>query len=62
MKSLGGFLVLMGVGSFVLNAMGRELTLLMWIDTWGAGVGTAIRVGLIALGIALFVIGKKKEA
>lgn len=62
MKGIGGFLILMGLGSFVLNMLGREFILMMWIDTWGPGVGTGIRIGLIVLGVALLVLGNKQEA
>ena len=62
MKGFGIFLIIMGLGSFVLNMMGREFALLAWIDTWGATPGIAIRLGLAALGVVLIVIGKKQEA
>ncbi len=62
MKSIGGLLVLLGAGSFVLNMMEREFTLTMWIDNWGPTVGTAIRIGLIVVGAALWFVGNKKES
>ena len=37
MQGLGGFLVLMGAGSFVLHFMNMEFTLLGWVDNWGSG-------------------------
>ncbi len=62
MKGIGGLLVLLGAGSFVLNMMEREFTLTMWIDNWGPTVGTAIRIGLIVVGAALWFVGNKKES
>ncbi|ANM29576.1 hypothetical protein ABI59_08295 [Acidobacteria bacterium Mor1] len=61
MKGLGGFMVLMGAGSFVLNMMEREFTLLMWIDNWGTTVGMVIRIALIVVGAGLWFAGKKQE-
>ena len=64
MKGLGGLLVLFGAGSIVLNLMGREFQLLMWIDTWGEGVGWAIKIGLIVVGAGLWLMagGKQRQA
>jgi len=62
MKSFGGLLFFFGLGSFVLNYLGREFTLLSWIDNWGPAAGAAIRVGLIVVGAALWFVGRKREA
>lgn len=62
MKSLGGLLFIFGLGSFVLNFLGMEFTLLSWIDNWGPTTGFAIRVGLIVIGGALWLLGRKQEA
>ncbi len=62
MKSLGIWLAIFGVGSLLLNMMGLEFKILMWIDNWGRVTGMAIRGGLTALGIALFVIGWRQES
>ncbi len=62
MKSLGGLLVLLGAGSFVLNMMDREFTVISWIDNWGPTTGMAIRIGLIVVGGALWFLGNKKES
>lgn len=61
MKGIGGFMFIMGAGSFVLNLAEREFTLLMWIDLWGPNVGLAIRLGLMAVGGALWAVGLKME-
>jgi len=61
MKGFGGLLVLLGAGSFVLNMMDREFTVISWIDNWGPTVGVAIRVVMIVAGAALWFAGNKKE-
>ena len=62
MKSLGTLLVILGLGSFVLNMMQMEFRLLGWIDNWGPTAGIAIRVGLVVVGAALWLMGRKREA
>ena len=62
MKGIGGLMVLFGAGSFILNMIGREFTLLMWIDSWGPTVGTVIRVLLIIVGGALWYFGSQQES
>ncbi|OGI40274.1 MAG: hypothetical protein A2140_03015 [Candidatus Muproteobacteria bacterium RBG_16_62_13] len=62
MKSLGIWLAIFGVGSLLLNLMGMEFKILMWIDNWGHGTGMAIRGGLTAAGVVLFVIGWRQES
>lgn len=59
MQGLGGFLVLIGAGSFVLHFMDREFTVLSWVDNWGTGVGNAIRIACIIVGAALWFLGSK---
>lgn len=61
MQGIGSTMAILGAGSFVLNLMDREFTLLMWIDNWGPGVGTAIRLGLIVAGGALWFLGSKQQ-
>lgn len=62
MKGIGGLLILLGAGSFVLNMMEREFTVISWIDNWGPTVGMAIRVGMIVIGAVLWYMGHRKEA
>jgi hypothetical protein len=62
MKSIGGFLVLMGVGSSVLYFMDMEFRLLMWIENWGPNVAWAIRGGCAVLGAVLWFVGMKSAA
>lgn len=61
MKSIGGLLFLLGLGSFVLHYMNMEFKLLAWVDHWGSAVGTGIRVALIVVGVALWFVGNKRD-
>lgn len=63
MKSLGSLLLLLGIGSIVLNLVGYEFKLLMWIDNWGETVGWAIRGAMIVVGGAIYFLapGAKGE-
>jgi len=62
MKQIGGLLVLLGAGSFVMHWFDMEFRLLMWIDNWGPAVGLVIRIGLIVVGAALWLAGNKQAA
>jgi len=57
MKNLGGWLFLLGAGSFVLNYFNIEFKVLRWIDHWGYAPGIAIRLGLIGVGGLLWLLG-----
>jgi hypothetical protein len=64
MKNIGSLLLFFGVGSIVLNQIGYEFSLLMWIDNWGETVGWAIRGGMIVIGgvlLFLALTGAAKE-
>jgi len=62
MKSWGKWFFIFGAGSFLLNLFGLEFMLLSWIDNWGPGVGIGIRVGLMAVGAAMWLVGRKQDA
>ena len=61
MKSIGGLLFVLGLGSFVLHFMDMEFKLLMWVDNWGPTVGMLIRIGLVVVGGGLWLLGNKRE-
>lgn len=61
MQSLGSFLVLMGAGSFVLHYLNMEFILVGWVDNWGTGIGTGIRIAMIAVGAVLWFLGKQQS-
>ena len=60
MQGIGGFLVLMGAGSFVLHLMNMEFTLVSWVDNWGTGVGNGIRIAMIVVGAIVWFLGKQQ--
>jgi len=60
MQGIGGFLVLMGAGSFVLHFMDMEFRLLGWVDNWGVGVGNGIRIAMIVVGGIVWYLGKQQ--
>ena len=62
MQGIGGLLVLLGAGSFVLGYLNMEFLLVSWVDNWGTGVGNGIRIAMIVVGAALWLLGRKKEA
>ncbi len=60
MTRIGIWLIIFGVGSFLLNLLNMEFILLMWIDSWGPTVGLLIRGGLVAVGIVLIAVDKMR--
>ena len=56
MAGWGMTLVIFGLGSFLLNRIGAEFILLMWVDYWGPSVGMAIRLGVAAVGVVMMVV------
>ena len=62
MKNIGSTLLILGVGTIVLNLIGYEFAILSWIDNWGETVGWAIWGLLIVAGGVLFVLGQRSEA
>lgn len=65
LSAVGAFLLGAGIISIVLailfhfNIASIEVRLLLWIDMWGEEIGWLIRMGVTALGAALFFFGKK---
>jgi hypothetical protein len=56
MKSIGGLLFLLGIGSILLGFTGLEFKLLMWVDNWGETIGWLIRAAFIVIGAAMWFI------
>ncbi len=56
MAGWGLTFIVMGLGSFLLNMIGVEFALLMWVDNWGPTVGAVIRLGFAALGVVMMVL------
>jgi len=63
MRSLGTFLVIAGLFSIVLRVFdtGLEVRVLMWIDNWGSTIGWLIRIGFVAAGAIIFLIGSRRK-
>ncbi len=62
MGQIGGLMFFFGLASIVLYFLNYQLTLLMWIDMWGEAVAWAIRIGLLVVGAALWLIDKKNDS
>ncbi len=58
---LGIGIALLGIVSSLLKIIQLNLKILVWIDAWGSGIGWGIRLGLIGLGILLFLIAPKLD-
>lgn len=61
MASFGAYLIFFGVGSAVLSFFEYELSLLMWVDTWGDGFAWLIRGAFILFGLAIVSSEAKKQ-
>jgi len=57
MKTLGVWLVILAVASFLLQRVGIYLLVLYWIYNWGPNVAAAIQIGMLLLGLALIAAG-----
>lgn len=62
MQGIGGLLVLLGAGSFLLPYLGLQFILVSWIDNWGIGVGNGIRIAMIVVGVILWFMGRQQPA
>jgi hypothetical protein len=64
LRSFAGFVAIAGLASIVLNLVGYNLRILMWIDLWGDAMGWVIRIGLLVGGAAAFFLlpGEKEPA
>jgi hypothetical protein len=62
MQGIGGLLVLLGAGSFVLHYINMEFMLVSWVDNWGTGVGNGIRIAMIVVGAILWFMGRQQSA
>ncbi|TLU61635.1 hypothetical protein FE810_14080 [Thalassotalea litorea] len=54
MKQVGLYLMIAGIASLLLNLVGYELKILMWVDNWGQNAGWAIRLGAIVVGAVMY--------
>jgi hypothetical protein len=58
-RSIGGFLFLLGVVYLALHFFGYELKIMKWSYLWGESAAWGIKIGMIVLGALLYVIGGK---
>lgn len=61
LKSIGSFLVIVGLAAIVFGFMERVPRILQWIYDWGEGPAWAIKIGLVVLGAVLYVLGNKQK-
>jgi len=59
LSSIGGLAVILGLGSFILDFINMEFTLLAWVNNWGEDRAIVIRIGLIVVGAILWFIARK---
>jgi hypothetical protein len=60
MRSIGGLLFFLGVGSIVLQFMNYEFVVLSWMNNLNPPLPWVIRIGLIVVGAILWFLGRKK--
>jgi len=61
MKSIGSYIAIGGLLAIILNFANMVPRFLMWIYTWGEGVAWTIKIGLVVVGGAMYLIGLKSE-
>lgn len=61
MKSIGKTMMLLGGLAIVLNFANMVPKTLVWIYAWGDSMAMLIKVGAVALGAAIYFIGKSTE-
>jgi hypothetical protein len=62
MKSLGMWMVILALGSFLMHMANMDFILISWMDSWGESTGIVLRVVTAVVGAVLFVVGRKREA
>lgn len=62
MKSIGSLLVVLGLAAIVFGFMDRVPSILSWMYDWGNTAAWAIKIGLVVVGAALYLMASKKKA
>jgi hypothetical protein len=62
MKSIGSLLLLFGAAAIIMGFMDFVPRILQWIYLWGETNAWIIKIGLVVLGAALYLIGSRKKA
>lgn len=60
MKRIGIYIALFGIAAIILPYFDRQLAILSWIDNWGETASWVIKIGLIVVGVVLFLKLKSK--
>lgn len=61
-SKVGSFLAVIGILAIVLNFFNMVPKVLIWIYMWGEGVAWAIKIGLVLIGVALWLLGRRSSA
>jgi len=61
LKSIGGYIALLGILAIVMNFFGFVPKLLMWIYLWGDTIAWVIKIALVVVGGALFLYGSRNN-
>lgn len=61
MQKVGSFLVIIGLLSIAAGYFDRVPKILVWIYQWGDVAAWSIKIGIIVLGAALYLMAGKKQ-
>jgi hypothetical protein len=61
MKSIGSFMVILGIAAIVFGFMDRVPTILSWMYEWGTGPAWGIKIGLVVVGAVLYFMGSRPK-
>ncbi len=59
---VGFVLFLLGMLSLILSFTGMQFVFMKWLDAWGKGYGTLLRILIIGLGIVMAYLGTSSKA
>ncbi len=62
MRKVASFLVLVGLLSIVAGYFDHVPKVLIWIYQWGETTAWAIKIGLIVLGVVLYLLSGKRQS
>ena len=62
MQNIGSTLAILGIMAIFLDFFNRVTKVLAWIYNWGDGVAWGIKIALVVVGGALWLIGRNQEA
>jgi hypothetical protein len=59
MRQIGSFMFIIGVLAIVLNFVDRVPTVLAWIYQWGDTTAWGIKIALVVVGAALWILSSR---